>query len=223
MLSSWDKRGGDGFGFMLLSVDLSEEGMNHTDEIVKLVFQYVNLLKKEGPKEWIFEEFQTLNTIRFRFKDKERPGNYVVELSGCLHKYPIEETLTGGIIPKEYRPDVINSLVDCLTPEKLRVTLVAKQFQNEVDSKDPFYGTDYSFKDISPEKIEQWRNAGVSDELYLPKPNQFLPSNTGLVPRDPVLNKAPDVIKNDEYCRVWFAQDNDYLLPKAMYAFEFLK
>jgi len=30
----------------------------HVDDIVTLIFQYVNLLRKLGPQEWIFRECQ---------------------------------------------------------------------------------------------------------------------------------------------------------------------
>ena len=28
----------------------------HTEDIITLIFQYINMLKKDGIKEWIFEE-----------------------------------------------------------------------------------------------------------------------------------------------------------------------
>jgi len=32
--------------------------LEHVDDIVTLIFQYINLLQKEGPQEWIFRECQ---------------------------------------------------------------------------------------------------------------------------------------------------------------------
>ena len=34
-----------GFGFFIVNVDLTEEGIEHTDDIVGLVFQYLNMLR----------------------------------------------------------------------------------------------------------------------------------------------------------------------------------
>ena len=46
-----------GFDFFSVYVDLTEEGINHIDDIINLMFQYINMLKKEGHKEWIFNVF----------------------------------------------------------------------------------------------------------------------------------------------------------------------
>lgn len=44
-----------GFSFLHVFVDLTEEGINHIDDIIMLTFAYINMLKKEGPVEWIYK------------------------------------------------------------------------------------------------------------------------------------------------------------------------
>lgn len=44
------------------------EGLLHTDDIVKLVFSEVGLVKQTGPLKWIFDELKQLQEIKFRFK-----------------------------------------------------------------------------------------------------------------------------------------------------------
>ncbi len=67
------KHGAKGFAFFIINLDLSLEGINHVDEIVMLVFQYLRLLRDVGPQKWIWEECRDINAMQFRFKDKERP------------------------------------------------------------------------------------------------------------------------------------------------------
>lgn len=62
-----------GFGFFEVMVDLTEEGMEHTDDIIEIIFNYINLMKKVGPLKWIFDEYRSLSEMQFRFKDKENP------------------------------------------------------------------------------------------------------------------------------------------------------
>ena len=45
VLSAYDRRGAKGFGFFNVSVDLTPEGIEKTDDIITLIFQYINLLK----------------------------------------------------------------------------------------------------------------------------------------------------------------------------------
>lgn len=46
--------GAKGFDFFNIVMDLTEEGVKHIDDIVTMTFQYINMLKKTGPIEWIF-------------------------------------------------------------------------------------------------------------------------------------------------------------------------
>lgn len=39
------RQGSKGFGFFLLNIDLTEEGLDHVDEIIFLVFQYLEMLR----------------------------------------------------------------------------------------------------------------------------------------------------------------------------------
>lgn len=53
-LLSGKRSGTRGFDFFNVVVDLTEEGINHVDDIITLTFQYINMLKKSGPVEWIY-------------------------------------------------------------------------------------------------------------------------------------------------------------------------
>lgn len=52
-----------GFAMLYVSVDLTEEGINHVDDIVHMIFSYIRLLKKEKPLKWIFEVIKKLEII----------------------------------------------------------------------------------------------------------------------------------------------------------------
>lgn len=55
--------GSKGFEFFIVSVDLTEEGIEHTDEIIHIVFQYFDLLRKNGVHEWIFNECKVRKSL----------------------------------------------------------------------------------------------------------------------------------------------------------------
>ncbi|XP_011313531.1 insulin-degrading enzyme, partial [Fopius arisanus] len=46
---------GGGVNSFTVTVHLTEEGMDHIDDIVSLMFQCINMLKTEGPLQWLFE------------------------------------------------------------------------------------------------------------------------------------------------------------------------
>lgn len=47
-------------------------------------YQYINLLKKEGPCKDSFEEMKCLKEMNFRFKDKVPPMSYVISLASNI-------------------------------------------------------------------------------------------------------------------------------------------
>uniref|UniRef100_A0A1W7RAD0 Insulin-degrading enzyme n=1 Tax=Hadrurus spadix TaxID=141984 RepID=A0A1W7RAD0_9SCOR len=215
------KSGAKGFAFFIVNVDLTEDGIEHTDDIVTLLFQYLNMLKKEGPQEWVFKECQDLAAMTFRFKDRERPQTYTYSLAGMLHDYPMEEVLCGSYLMHDYRPDLIEDLLNRLTPDKIRVAIIGKKFEECCDCEEQWYGTKYKLEPISESVLSKWSSAGSHNNLCLPTKNEFIPTNFQLATHEQEYSNLPVMIKNSEMSRVWFKQDNEFNLPKAILSFEF--
>jgi len=209
------KSGSKGFGFFVVNVDLTEEGISHVDDIILLVFQYIAMLRAEGPQEWVFRECQQLNKMQFMFKDKERPQSYVCSLAGHLHDYPLTEVLTGGYLLTEFRPDLFSDLLSHLTPGRVRVAVIGQQFAGECQSSEPWYGAKYNCKKLPQEKIDTWNSCGLHERLRLPDKNDFIPTDFSLVERDTCTVNHPTILHQDTLGCLWFKQDNEYLLPKT--------
>lgn len=215
-----EKDGARGFSFTIVNVDLTEEGIDHSEDIVTLVFQYLNMLREEGPKEWVFQELQDQARMAFRFKGKEPPQGYVRDLAGLLHLFPCQDVLAGPYLLDDYRPDLIEHLLSYLQPDNVRIALVAKRFVGQTDSVEQWYGTQYKLQRIPEPVLESWRLAGRHANLQLPPRNEFLPNNFDPCQREPQLHPLPAIIKNTDLTRVWYLQDQEYNLPKAVLHFE---
>lgn len=211
-----------GFGFFGINVDLTEEGIEHVDEIVQLVFQYVNLLKTEGPREWIFKECSDISKMHFRFKDKEAPQTYASTIAVNLQLYPLLEVLSGPYLSTEWRPDLIDMVLSYLKPGNIRVAVVGKKFEPIVDSVEKWYGTKYKLEKISDKTLNLWNNAGRCEALHLPEENEFIPTDFSPMQREENPAKYPVIIQDTPLTRVWFKQDDEFLLPKANLSFEFV-
>ena len=48
------------YGFFKITVELSEQGLEHTDDIVEATFQYIAMLRATPIEEWVFEECRKL-------------------------------------------------------------------------------------------------------------------------------------------------------------------
>lgn len=140
------------FGFFEVMVDLTEEGFDHVDDIIKIIFQYLNMLKKEGPQKWIFEEYCNLSEMQFRFKDKENPLSLVSNVVHAMQTYPLEEVLTAPYLISEWRPDLICDLWKRFSPDNSRIIIIGQKLKDICTKTEKWYETKYNWEKI-PENV----------------------------------------------------------------------
>ncbi|XP_052757227.1 insulin-degrading enzyme [Galleria mellonella] len=216
--------GARGFGFFGVQVDLTEQGVEHVDDIISLVFQYVGMLRAEGARRWVWQEQRELLATEFRFKDAQEPRGLVAAHVHLLQEFPMEDVLSAYYLMTEWKPELIDELLALLTPENVRVGIVAKCFAEKCTQIEPWYGTKYLQEDIEESKIKEWKSVKPCPELRLPPPNEFIPSRLQLeTADDPTIDAiAPSIIKDTPLMRLWFKRDNEFLLPKAVITFDFV-
>ncbi|KAH8300473.1 hypothetical protein KR018_008259, partial [Drosophila ironensis] len=210
----------NGFGFFDIVVDLTQEGLAHVDDIIKIVFQYLNMLRAEGPKKWIFDECVKLNEMRFRFKEKEQPESLVTHAVSSMQIFPLEEVLIAPYMSNEWRPDLITGLLDELVPSKSRVVIVSQSFEKDCDQAEPYYKTKYGLERVPQGTVQTWEKNDLNENLKLAPANSFIPTNFDIaeVPSD--APKHPTIILDTPILRVWHKQDNQFNKPKACMTFD---
>ncbi|VBB33449.1 unnamed protein product, partial [Acanthocheilonema viteae] len=191
-------------------------GLLHTDDVVKLVFNEVGLVKQTGPLKWIFDELKQLQEIKFRFKDKENPLNYVTHISSELQRIPFEDVICADYKMDLYKPDLIKELIEQIRPENMFYAVISQQYAGKKGNvKEKWYGTEYSSTKIDKEVLSKFNDALVQipDFLSLPAKNDYIATKFDLKPREET-KKIPYLVANNDWCRLWFMQDNDFKLPK---------
>lgn len=142
-----------GFGFFDVMVDLTKEGFEHVDDIIELIFQYLNMIKEKGPQKRIFEEYCNLSEMQFRFKDKEVPISLVTGVVHGMQLYPLEEVLSAPYLISEWRPDLIKELLQNFTPECTRVIIVGQKIEPICNQSEFWYGTKFHSEKISSDVL----------------------------------------------------------------------
>ncbi|XP_077297857.1 insulin-degrading enzyme-like isoform X2 [Arctopsyche grandis] len=221
-LGSSAQYGGRGFATFNINVDLTENGINHTEDIVELVFQYINLLNKEGIHKWIFDEQANILATGFRFKDKEEPRRFVAGYVNDIQDYPMEHIMSAHFNLTDWKPELIQEFLSMLTPERIRIAIIGKAFESTCDQSEKWYGTKYHLEKISKEKLDRWNKCGLNDGLHLPAVNSFLPDSLNLIEPDPESKEYPTIVYDTPLMRVWYKQDNEFFLPKMNTFFEFV-
>ncbi|KAH7641203.1 insulin-degrading enzyme-like protein [Dermatophagoides farinae] len=212
----------EGFGFFHINVDLTEDAMNRIDDVIILIFQYINMLKENGPKQYIFEENKGLNYIKFHFMEKCNPIDYVAKISSDMHYYPIEDVLSANYLIDQFKPDLITEHIDYLKPENCIIAISSKSFEGQTDRKEKYYGTDYKIIDMGKDLIEKLKNPSRNENLKFPEPNEFIPTDFNIIKCNEPNTNVPKLLNSNEYFRVWHLHDQTYVKPKVFYAFKLI-
>lgn len=206
-----------------ISVRLTEEGLNHYKEIVKIFFQYISLLRESAPEEWIFDEQKGMADVDFKYKQKTPASRFTSKTSSIMQKpLPREWLLSGSSRLRKFEPAWIEQTLKLFEPENLRMNIVSRSFPGTWEKKEKWYGTEYTAEKIPEEFMAELKAAvNVSKanrlpELHLPHKNSFIPSKLEVEKKEveaPAL--APRLLRNDADCRIWFKKDDTFWVPKA--------
>ncbi|KAI9266092.1 Metalloenzyme, LuxS/M16 peptidase-like protein [Sporodiniella umbellata] len=211
--------GGIGFEFMRISVDLTEEGLSRYQDVMFAVFKYIELLKKQGVQQSIFEEVQSLASLAFRFKEKYPPSQYTSRLAGLMqHGYPSEYILSGPSLIRHYDQALIQENLDWLRPDNFRFMLASQSPPEGIafTEKERWYESEYAVLDFDASFDKALQNLQPDAALVLPGQNAFLPTNfeTHRVETE-TRSKRPNLIQNSPLLRLWHKKDDTFWVPRA--------
>jgi secreted Zn-dependent insulinase-like peptidase len=205
----------DGGSSFTVSVELTEAGAAHVDDISAALFQTLNRIRDDGVQEWLFHEQQVVAEQRFRYRDNANPIDEASRLALNLQKYPPAEVLRGPQLMETFNPDRVRSLLTQLTPQNLLVVLTAPGVKT--DRRSTWYQVPYSENKIPDEQIQHWLAAADNPAIRLPEPNIFIAEHLDLKTaageqlRPVLLQRTPTL-------QLWYAPDNRFRLPKASVA-----
>lgn len=213
--SSWE------FAFFSISVELTEEGHAHFEEVASLVFQYLTILRSEGGVvPWIFDEVRDMCEIKFHHQDVRPPFSYVSGLAANMQVYPAEDWLAASSLPREFDPATIRAVLDHLTPSNVRILWVSKSFEGVATRAEQWYGTKFSTEPLDSGLVQAWAAPAVAGDLHLPPPNEFLPSDFSLKDSSGA-SKHPVLLRQTPVSRLWHKPDAAFLTPKAYVILDF--
>ena len=139
-----------------------------------------------------------------------------------MHDYEMEDVLKGPYMLTEWNPGLVNEILSCLTPSNVRVLAIAQKYESIASESEPWYGTKYKTDSIGPDLLKTWETSVPHEKLHLPERNPFIPTDFELCIREKGEDRFPSIIKETSLSRVWFKQDDEYLLPKATINFEIM-
>ncbi|KAH9648278.1 Insulin-degrading enzyme-like 1 (peroxisomal) [Citrus sinensis] len=201
------------YSFFEVTVDLTDSGHEHMQDVVGLLFKYINLLQQSGASKWIFDELSAVCEVTFHYQDKVPPIDYVVTVATYMETYPPQDWLVGKSLPSNFSPEIIQMTLNELSPKTVRIFWESKQFEGKTDMVEPWYGTAYSIEKINESIIQDWILSAPEENLHLPAPNVFIPTDLSL--KDAQEAKFPVLLRKSSYSTLWYKPDTMFSTPKA--------
>ncbi|KAG1368760.1 Insulin-degrading enzyme-like 1, peroxisomal [Cocos nucifera] len=208
------------FSFLYVSIELTDAGHEHIEDIVGLLFKYILLLQNSGVMKWIFDELVAICETGFHYQDKIRPIHYVVNIASNMQLFPPEDWLVASSLPSKFVPSTIQKILDELTPKSVRIFWESKKFEGCTDSVEPWYGTPYTIEKVTASTIQQWIENTPDKNLHLPKPNIFIPTDLSLKHVQEKV-KFPMPLRKSSFSRLWYKPDTVFFTPKAYIRIDF--
>lgn len=163
------------------------------------VFKYLSLLRSTDFPDWYQREISMMNQTRFRFKEKSKPESFAVWLSSHM-EWPVPRELVlkapqlvweWDTNDEETGLEKVKKILDSLTVDKGRAVLMAKAEEHRKISvgdakwqKEPVYGTVFKVDELDEEFIKAAEGPNDLSELFLPGPNEFMPTNLDVEKRE---------------------------------------
>ena len=190
---------------MMVNIDLTPLGEQHTDEITNMVFQAIELIKQSPPELWRFEEQAVVAEMAFRFQEKSSATGLVYQLAPRIDEYPAEDLLVAPYLMEDFDAKVIKDLMSYLRPDNVLVEISGPNIVG--DQVEPWFKVPFS---LARGDIEQTVVADVN--LSLPEENPYLPENLELV----AANDEPlQAYAQTPELQLWLNSDVQFGSPRA--------
>ncbi|KAJ7085711.1 Metalloenzyme, LuxS/M16 peptidase-like protein [Mycena belliarum] len=221
-----------GLSMFKVTAYLTIDGFQNHRQVSLAIFKFLTLLRESQFEVFHQKELATLSVTKFRFKEKGRPDSYATWVAEHMSRpVPTELMLSAQALTWDWDGDdqpggggeaKVRAYLDILRVENARATLMAKGVEhvklapNAVWEKEPWYGTEYSVQKFDEEFVRQAQGTNDIKELYLPGPNEFIPTNVEVDKRDvaePL--KRPHLIRETPLSILWHKKDDKFWVPKA--------
>ena len=212
-----------GSAFFTISIKLTEDGLREYQEVVKVAFEYISLIKETPPQQWIVDEVKGMAEVDFRFQQKSPASQFTSRVSSVMQKpLPREYLVSGGSLLRRFDTEAIKKGLACLRTDNYRLTIVSQHYPGDWDQKERWYGTEYKCQHIDADFQAAVKKAGEttsenrSRALHLPHKNEFIPTKLTVDKREVVEPmKYPKLIRNDENACTWWKKDDQFWVPKG--------
>ncbi|MFQ1006200.1 pitrilysin [Gilliamella sp. CG22] len=198
-------------GIFSINVSLTDAGLSQKDKVIGAIFNYLQLIQKEGVTEAYYEEFKKVLDLGFKYQDIERDMSYVEWLSDQMLLYPIQNVLNSDYIATHFDKSAIIARLKSLTADNARIWTISP---NQATNKTAYFvEAPYKIDNITKEEKLNWTALGKDFSFTLPALNPYIPDDFSIVKQSETPLPAVEFNKRGNHIHLasqYFKQD-----PKA--------
>jgi insulysin len=222
---------GNNHSFFSINIDLTPNGINNIEKVISYCFESLNVMKEEKIPKYLLDEQKTMARINYEYQDHSDAMEFVMNHANKLIDEDFKTYPQKTILIDDYKPQVIEDLLNELTPQNCQYYLMADpKYTNVIlDRKEKWLGGEYAIKNIEKDVLDSWSNIKSNHSIEIAPPNPFLPSNLDLVPISNIdliptsidigtLN-SPLLLNEKDMGKVFYAKDNLFLRPQSIYLY----
>jgi insulysin len=197
-----------------ISISLTEKGAADPDRVLQLLFAYVDMLRAEGPQQWLYQEQSRLAELSFRFREQASPMGYVSALASGMQYYAPEDILRGPYMMDQYDKSILAELLAQIRPANAIVTLQTGAVKGGKVSN--YYQVPYVQQVLDVERITSSSDDPATQAMHLPAPNEFIAEDVSLVELPQSMPTIPEVALTADRQKIWFMPDDEFRVPRGM-------
>ncbi|KAF6035302.1 NRD1 [Bugula neritina] len=207
-----------------VNITLTDEGLRNYEEVIKVVFEYLTLLREVGASVQIYNQIKLVEDNDFRWKEKVDPWDYAEHLAEAMQLYEPVDYLRGSTVLYDWTDECkfsIESVIHKLLPSNCNIMVLSPSFEAQADREEYWYKTKYLVKEV-PQSLRDPTAFRPRRQLHLPPPNDFIASDFSLKDPNTLYTKEPKLILNTSRSKLWYKQDRKFKVPKVCVYFHIL-
>ncbi|KAI3412558.1 uncharacterized protein J3R85_017262 [Psidium guajava] len=154
-LSAYESFADSNSSFFNVFIEMTDAGHEHMQDIVGLLFKYIDIINQSGIFEWIHDEIAAVSETMFHNQDKISPMSYVVSIASDMKLYPPKDWLVRSSLPSKFNPSITCAVLEKLSSRNLRIFWVSKNFEGETNMVEPWYATAYRVDKLTDSTIQE--------------------------------------------------------------------
>lgn len=214
--SVWDESAE--YGLLPVSIALTPAGQENYQRVLEIFFAGVATMRREGFPSTVFRERAIMAGLDELYADQGEGAGRAVNLANQAHTYPLEIAEREPYLWLKEDPAAFQALLGHIRPQNTIAMLVAKGV--ETDRTEKYYGTKYSYTEVTGPAFAALANPPAVPAVHLPKPNPFVPARTDVLEVAGEV-KEPARLIDEPGVSLYFLPDAEFRRPMVAQVYRF--